>query len=112
MADLCSSHNCNKPIRAGQKMVQVARGYWREGYITPTLERIESEWHERCYRRMLIAQSLPYTCSTCNQMIEHNQYVAYVTIGDAPDIFYIRAERRGYQLAFIEHVKCPASRAA
>jgi hypothetical protein len=93
-------------------MVQVARGYWYEGAITPTLEYIESEWHERCYDGDLRPQSPPYTCRACHRRITHGQYVAYVTIGAAPEESYIRPERRGYELAFVEHARCPAVRVA
>jgi hypothetical protein len=92
-------------------MVQVARGYWYEEHITPTLEIIESEWHERCYAGELRFQSFPYTCPVCHRQIAHGQYVSYVTVGFAPEESYLRAERRGYQLAFVEHVRCPAVRA-
>ena len=112
MADLCSSINCSRPIEPGRRMVQVARGYWYEGYITPTLEYVDSEWHERCYPGEFRIQSHPYTCPTCNNRIMHGDFVSYVTVGDAPEKSYMRAERRGYQLAFIEHVRCPAIRAA
>jgi hypothetical protein len=112
MADFCSSVNCTRPIEPGQRMVQVARGYWYEGHITPTLEHVDSEWHEGCYEGDFDPQSLPYTCAGCDRRIRHGEYVSYVTVGYAPEESYSRAERRGYQLALVEHVRCPAARAA
>ncbi len=112
MADLCSAVNCSRRISPGDRMVQVARGYYYEGAITPTLLRIDTEWHERCYEGDMTPQSPPYVCPSCNRRIAHGAYVIYVTVGDAPEDSYIRPERRGYELSFIEHVKCPAVRVA
>jgi hypothetical protein len=112
MADLCSSVNCARPIQPGDRMVQVARGYYRQGAITPTLEYIDSEWHEECYQGTMAFQSPPYTCTSCKRRIADGAFVSYVTVGDAPEQSYVRAARRGYELAFIEHVRCPAIRAA
>ncbi len=81
----CASFNCRRPIQPGQRIVQVARGYFYEDHITPTLEFIECKWHERCFEGQLEFQSLPYTCHTCNRRITHGQFVTYVTIGTAPD---------------------------
>jgi len=88
-------------------MVQVAWGYFCEGHITPTFEYLESEWHEACYPGAIQFQSLPYKCPACKQRIEHRDYVVYVTIGNAPDDPYMRAEGRGYEMAWIEHKRCP-----
>jgi hypothetical protein len=107
MPDICSNHNCNRRITPGVRIVQVARGYWYEGAITPTLKILESEWHENCYEGELRFQSLPYTCHSCNQEIRHGDYVSYVVVGYAPDESYMRAESRGYQMAHIEHARCP-----
>lgn len=112
MADLCSAIHCSRRIQPGDRMVQVARGYYCEGAITPTLVYIDTEWHERCYEGEITFQSPPYTCPSCSRQIAHGAFVTYVTVGTAPEESYIRAERRGYQLAFIEHVKCPVVRAA
>jgi hypothetical protein len=88
-------------------MVQVARGYWYDGHITPTLEIIESEWHVGCYDGPLNPQYVPYTCEACHEQIRNHDYVIYITFGDAPEESYVRPERRGYQLARIEHHRCP-----
>src|SRR5438270_13296555 len=112
MADLCSAINCSRSIRPGDRSVQVARGYFCEGAITPTLAYIDTEWHERCYEGDITPQSPPYTCPSCNRLIAHGAFVSYVTVGYAPEESYIRPEHRGYELAFIEHVRCPAIRAA
>lgn len=93
-------------------MVQVARGYYREGAITPTLAFIDTEWHEGCYEGEIRPQSPPYTCPTCSRRIADGAFVAYVTVGEAPAESYIRPERRGDELAFIEHVRYPAARVA
>jgi len=106
MPDLCSSINCNRPIRPGDDMVQVARGYYCEGQITPTLEYIDSEWHYRCYEGEVAPQSPPYICQSCKRRITHGQFVVYVTFGEAPEESYIRAENRGRILRFIQHAKC------
>ncbi len=87
-------------------MVQVARGYWYEPFITPTLQYIDSEWHERCYPGEFAFQSPPYICPTCGERIVDGESVVYVTVGSAPEEGYIRPESRGYQLARIEHVNC------
>jgi hypothetical protein len=112
MADLCSAVNCSRRIERGDKMVQVARGYYTEGAITPTLVYIDTEWHEHCYEGEIAPQSPPYTCPFCNRRIAHGAFVTYVTVGEAPEESYIRPERRGYELASIEHVRCPATRVA
>lgn len=112
MPDLCSAVNCSRRIKPGDKMVQVARGYYCEGQITPTLGYIDSEWHEHCYEGEITFQSPPYTCSSCHYRIAHGAFVSYVTVGYAPEESYIRPEHRGYELALIEHVRCPAVRAA
>lgn len=112
MADLCASLNCKVRIEPGQRMVQVARGYYYEGAITPTLEFIESEWHQHCYIGEMTFQGPPYTCAFCNHLISHGAFVTYVTVGSAPEVSYIRPENRGYELAYIEHVRCPAIRIA
>lgn len=108
MADLCSSHTCARRITTGSKMVQVARGCYRDPAITPTLEKVDSEWHEHCYEGELTPQSRPYICHTCNQPIRDGDFVSYITIGFAPEEGYLRPEQRGYELARIEHVRCPA----
>jgi hypothetical protein len=107
MADICSNPICNRRITPGVRIVQVARGYWYQDAITPTLEILESEWHGHCYEGELVFQLLPYTCHTCNQVIRHGDYVSYITIGNAPGESYMRAEHRGYEMARIEHVRCP-----
>jgi hypothetical protein len=112
MADLCASANCNFLIEPGQRMVQVARGYYYEGAITPTLEFIDSEWHDRCYPGARTFQGPPYACQSCNRRIAHGAFVTYVTVGFAPQVSYVRPENRGYELAHIEHVRCPAVRIA
>lgn len=88
-------------------MIQVARGYWYEDHITPTLERIDSEWHERCYEGELRFQSMPYHCANCEGRILHGEFVTYATVGFAPESSYVRPENRGYELAYVEHVRCP-----
>ena len=93
-------------------MVQVARGYYCEGAITPTLDFIESEWHDHCYTGERTFQGPPYVCRSCNRRIAHGAFVTYVTVGFAPQVSYIRPENRGYKLAHIEHVRCPARRVA
>jgi|SRR5690242_13166416 hypothetical protein len=107
MADMCSSPACNRRIAPGTKMVQVARGYWYEGHITPTLEHIDSEWHDDCYEGVRRWQSMPYHCLNCRRVIAHGDFVSYVTVGYAPESSYVRSENRGYELAHIEHVRCP-----
>ena len=107
MADICRSDSCERPILPGERMVQVARGYWYEGAITPTLHHIETEWHEKCYPGLLRAQRAPYVCADCRNTIRHGQYVTYITVGDAPGDSYSRPERRGYELAYIAHFRCP-----
>ena len=112
MPDLCSAVNCSRRLRPGDRMVQVARGYYCEGQITPTLVYIDTEWHERCYEGEIIPQTPSYTCLSCNRRIGHGAFVSYVTVGYVPEESYIRLEHRGYELAFIEHVRCPAIRVA
>ncbi len=93
-------------------MVQVARGYYCEGQITPTLVYIDTEWHEQCYEGEKLLQSPPYTCTSCNRPIDHGAFVTYVTVGEAPEESYLRPECRGYRLLYIEHARCLAIRAA
>ena len=91
-------------------MIQVARGYFYENHITPTLEHIDSEWHVECYEGDIGFQSIPYVCMNCIRQIRHGEFVSYVTVGTAPETSYIRPENRGYEMAHIEHVRCRLSR--
>jgi hypothetical protein len=87
----------------------VARGYLYEGHM-PTLEYIDSEWHELCYQGEIQHQRLPFICSACHREIKDGQLVTYVTVGSVPEGAYLRAERPGYEVASIKHVKCPERR--
>jgi hypothetical protein len=107
MADLCSRHDCSRRIVPGVSMVQVAWGYYFDGAITPTFAHLESEWHRACYEGPIEPQSTPYRCPSCKQQIKHGEYVVYVTIGSAPEEPWVRAEGRGYTMAWIGHKRCP-----
>ncbi len=83
----------------------MARGYWYEGHM-PTLEFIDSEWHELCYQGEIQHPTAPYVCPACHREIKQGEFVTYVAVGLVPEEPYLRAERHGYEILFMEHVTC------
>jgi hypothetical protein len=96
---------CSHPLSPGDSIVQMSRGNWYSGHITPTYIEVIEEWHVECYEKefQLRPQSMPYTCDTCGRAIEHGDEVFYGCIGAKAAPGYTRPEQRGNQLYLVKH---------
>lgn len=102
---------CGKKIRAGQRVVQMAKGRYCVGQITPTYGDFVAnpdvrEWHEQCFTEYSLArQKGPYRCLNCGETIAHASMVYYILIGTKPAPGYIRPEGRGKTMPWIIHAR-------
>jgi len=108
MLNRCSADCCGKPLSPGDPIIQLTHGPWPKGAITPYRDGNEAHnWHPGCFTEFpLIEQFAPYVCASCNQRIKNRDVVVYACRGSMPDLGFVRAEKRGYTLLYVAHVKC------
>ena len=108
-ARACMSEGCTRPLRPGDRIVQIAAGNCYNGNITPAWtseDQIVGEWHYECFREFpLHAQAIPYICQTCGQPIAHGDEVHCAFVGDKAPEGQLRPERRGHCLYMVRHVR-------
>jgi len=92
---------CGEKIRAGQRVVQMAKGRYCADQITPTYGDFVTdpdvrEWHEDCFTEYnLTPQSGHYRCLNCGKKIAHASSVYYIVVGTKPVPEYVRPANRG-----------------
>lgn len=100
---------CGEKISAGDRVIQMAKGRYCIGQITPTYGDFVGnpdvrEWHEACFAEYkLKPQSGPYKCLNCGNRITHGAMVFYIVIGTMPEPGYIRPESRGMTMPWVIH---------
>ena len=107
MNDVCNG--CDKKLRIGEKVFQLAVGKYMKPYITPTYtssNAVIAEWHEECFNANFSIQEQPYHCVFCGDELHDGIKVVYITLGNKPPHPYKRLEQRGYQLPWIAHIDC------
>jgi len=101
---------CGEPLIPGTRVLQVARGYYYQGFITPTYASSSSvllEGHEDCLADFPVyPQRGLYDCLVCQLRIQDGAEVVYAVTGSKPRFPYKRPESRGYYMPFVSHGYC------
>jgi hypothetical protein len=106
MLEICMSEGCTRPLRYGDRIVQMVRGNCYLGHITPAYPTIFGEWHFECFKEFpLNPQKMPYRCAKCFERIEHGENIACFLIGYKPADGYSRPELRGDKLYTVAHLR-------
>ncbi len=109
MTNICVS--CGVPLTPGKRVVQLATGRYFPEYITPTYGDFVSEpevqeWHEECFKEFnLTAQSGHNACIQCGELIQHSEFVHYITVGTKYSLNHVRLSRRGKRMPWIVHAR-------
>jgi hypothetical protein len=107
MDHMCLAEECSLPLNRGARVIQLLRGTSFMGYITPAWGNVLAEWHEGCFHEFeLNPQSRPYRCQLCSGRIEHGDEVLCFVRGEETSSEYSVAERRGYEIYSVRHVRC------
>ena len=108
----CRSENCSGPLEQGDEVVQLLRGIFNQGFITPAFATLQAEWHVGCFHEVkLKPQRARYECELCQARIANGQEVWFFVVGKQTDPEHIVSEARGREIYSVAHVKCQVEKA-